>query len=883
MSFATSLTEVSSQKHLLFEVEPSEELWNWSATGGQSNTYEIAWNHLAATDIIKGGLYRRLISVEEDGTALSETDSIAKVEANAGYYYHDEAAGKIYVQTTGTADPDTLDMIAAIFRIHFSTNGSTFSKNAGVNAQDFDGATDWYTKASDLSGVSDGTKFVLSTWFRIRNADGAGGSLLGGTGSSFNLNRDADDKIFLSLHDASDNIVLHYVSKTRYLASDAPDWFHIYISVDTSIPAYCMYINGVDDMSTQPPGGTNYIFNEAAGNIDFTPGTWGLATNAAANNEIDGDLSEFYFAPGQYLNAEGRFKFRDVNGEPVGLGSTGELPTGTAPAIYAPGGDASANLGTGGNFTEAGSPAVIAGPAIRERHINYEKRILAGTRANVSEKAVDLIIGKQKTTTGVIALDNTDSLFDKLSRAWNWKNKSARYRFGIDDIEFFEYQTTGRLIVDDIAPLEESFTLSLVADIDAWRQRFPIAPHFGTVLGEGVIGTRIPVLLGRKNNTLPDLVDDEDNAANEWIYRIADNTYQTLYGVLAVYAINKSNGSWTTLTLNVDYTVDLTNCAITVNDTFDGGAEIEEKYEIRCSAQGQPAGSSDTSTDFLKYPGEIARYILTTFLEYTDADLDLDSFSAADANAPFILGFWIKEETTIRDVLRGIERSVLGAIRPKDNGTIEFFIWDPWSGDADATELGDEDFSKFETDVKMSTVYYKTDVLYNENLLNPGSFEIETVTHNPTKYLNDSIHRLSIETYLKSSSDAQLIAQRINFLYRGINIEIDFTERGIQMIDHELYQRVKVTKTRASSTAGSFTSRLMELVEIDKDFVTPRVSGRLGDLRGLSNVIGKWTEAGVPTWSNATDEEKAAAGYWTDANGLADASDLASAGKSRWW
>lgn len=871
-TFADAVTEVSSQKHLLFEVEPAEALWNWALSDGQTNTYEVAWSHLAATDVVKGGIYRQLISIEEDGTALTETDSIANVEANAGYYYHDEAAGKIYVHTSGSADPDTLDMTTAIFRLHFSTTGKTFVKDAGAEGRNFDGTNDYYTRGSALDGVAESKKCILSAWLRIDDDTGTQ-YLINTTGSLISCYKAVDGHIVVALYDSTPESVIIVFSNSTYTAS--PGWHHLYFSCDASILAVNLYIDGVDDK------GTVTALKNAT--IDFIQSQWRIGVSIFGGSGVRGPVSGFYFYPGEYLNAEGRLKFRDINGEPVGLGDNGELPTGTSPAIYAPDGDASNNLGTGGNFTETGNPTLASGPTIKTRHINYEKRVLSDSTANVSEEAVDLVAGRQRTTRGEISLDNSDKLFDKLSRAWNWKNKQARYRFGIDDIPFAEYQTTGRLVVDDIAPREDSFTLSLVAGTEAWRHRFPITPHFGAGLGEGVIGTRVPILIGSKSDIIPDLVDDEATNPNEWVYRIADNTYQTLDAVSAVYAINRSTGARTTLTLTTHYTVSLATCSITVLDAFDAGAEIEEKYEIRCDAVGQPAASGDTSTDYLQLPGEVVHWILNTFLGRSDSVLDLDSFSTADTAAPFDLAFWIKRETTIREVLRGIERSVLGTIRPKESGIVGLYIWDPWSGDADAIALSDEDFSHFEADVKMGTVYYKTSVLYDENPAKKGSFEVETVTHDATRYLNSSENYLKIETYLKNSSDAQLIAQRINFLYRGINVEIDFAERGIRMMDHELYQRVKVTKTRASSTAGTLTSRLMELLEIEKDFVTPRVTGRLGDLRGLVDVIGKWTEATAPTWSAATDEEKAASGFWTDANGLADASDLESAGVSRWW
>lgn len=649
-TYATAVLRPASRKHLLLEVEPGQELWGWTLTGG--NTYEISWNHLAATNIIKGGIYRRLISMEEDGVALTERASIALVDANAGSWYHDETVQKIYVHTTGSVDPDTLDMIASIFRLHFSTTGKTYV--------------------------------------------------------------------------------------------------------------------------------------------------------------IDG------------------------------------------------------------------------------RSIYFEKRILANTQAVIGDKVSDLMIGKQRTASGIISLANFDKLFDKLSVTWNWKNKVARVRFGLDDIAFSEYITARELLINDIVPTEIFFTLDLVEKVDVWRRRFPITPHFGSGLGEGVSGTRVPVLYGQKTDIIPDLVDDEYSTPNEWVYRIADQTKQQIYSVDNVYAINKSDGSRQALNLGVDYTANLVNCSITVNDAFDPGVEIEEVYEIRCDAKGLTAAelswsTPPTSVDYLKWPGELAKYILLTFLGYEETDLDLPSFVDADSDAPFELGAWIKAETSVRDILRTLERSSMSYVRPKKDGTIEFYVWDPWEGSATAIELSDEDFSLFEADVKITTVYYKTQIRYDENPAKPGSYQVETAVENAVDYLNKNAQELTIDTWLRNSSDAELLAQRVNFLYRGINTEFDFTERGVRMMDHELNQRVRVTKTRAPTTSGFLTSRLMEILELEKDFITPKVSGRLGDLKGLGDVVGKWTEPGAPIWTLATDAEKANSGFWCTDAGLANPADPASKDVSLWW
>jgi len=345
-TFAEAVTESSSQKHLLFEVEPNEPLWNWTLTDGKTNTYERSWNHLAATDVVKGGLYRRLIGIEEDGTALGETDSIARVEANAGYYYHDEANQKIYLHTTGSVDPDTLDMVAGIFRLHFSTTGETFTFTAGAEGRSFDGASDCFTKAFALDDVTDSKKFIYSTWFRLHGGDGNDMFLLNGGDPSpvaFTIRRqNTTNKLLIFCTNSADSVILYVTSKSTYTAS--PAWHHLYLSADLDTLALNLYVDGADEK-----GLVTTLLDDT---IDFTVVRWDIGSfNAGTSGLLNGGLSEIYFYPGEYLDAEGRFKFRDVNGEPVDLGDSGELVTGTSPACFFPDADATNNRGTGGDFT----------------------------------------------------------------------------------------------------------------------------------------------------------------------------------------------------------------------------------------------------------------------------------------------------------------------------------------------------------------------------------------------------------------------------------------------------------------------------------------------------------------------------------------------------
>jgi hypothetical protein len=222
----------------------------------------------------------------------------------------------------------------------------------------------------------------------------------------------------------------------------------------------------------------------------------------------------------------------------------------------------------------------------------------------------------------------------------------------------------------------------------------------------------------------------------------------------------------------------------------------------------------------------------------------------------------------------------MGYIREKRNSSlVEFYRWDPWRDSEDAESFEDEDFAAFISDAKMTTVYHKVIVRYDESPYYK-EWDVSTSSHNPTEDLMKPTQEITVDTYIKDSYDADMLAGRLNFLFRGIRFEFDFTERGMRLIDKNLNSRMRVTKTRAPSSTGSFTNRLMDLIFVEVDHITPKVEGRLADLQYN---VGKWTDDTAPAWSSATDAEKEDSGFWCDASGQADTSDPSSKNKSLWW
>jgi hypothetical protein len=128
-------------------------------------------------------------------------------------------------------------------------------------------------------------------------------------------------------------------------------WFNLLSSWNGGTGAFTVYVNGTGPGSV---GGTvSGISIPYATTGPFIIGFF--SGNASA---LNGCVSEFYFAPGQFLdftNSSNRALFYN-SGTPVNLGTTGQTPTGTSPAIYWKGAyNNLTNLGTiGGSFTAGG-------------------------------------------------------------------------------------------------------------------------------------------------------------------------------------------------------------------------------------------------------------------------------------------------------------------------------------------------------------------------------------------------------------------------------------------------------------------------------------------------------------------------------------------------
>ena len=518
----------------------------------------------------------------------------------------------------------------------------------------------------------------------------------------------------------------------------------------------------------------------------------------------------------------------------------------------------------------------------------YHQPWLIGGAPKLTSEVEDLLFGVKLSQTGDVAFSNAHGFWNTLiarNSDYVWKNKKARFYLGGEyngqSLLRSEYQPLVTMLIEDVSAdeLECRFTLKPLAK--RLERQVPVTPFFTSTypnLGDGVEGTKKWIGYGRAT-IRPDLTD---TTVSQGKWTIADAAYQTLFAVHAAYAVHKTTGARTTLTVTVDYTVDLAACTLTVvNATYNFA-----NYYIEVDVTGKPDGAGS----YYKTFGTIVKDLLQTFAGEIAADLDTASFTQADIDAPQELSVWLKNPRSLASILAtdelgqpSLERSVMGTVQQTLEGKWTVSIFDPGYDSATVTRLRREDFAKFLPEPKLESVFSTTNVYYDKDH-STGNWPVAQATDARVQYLSETQDFVDIYTFLRSSSDALTLAQRFQFIAGGVSLEVEFEERGAKLAAHRAGQKVLVTYGPAPDATGVFTEKAFELVRLDKNFSpVVTIAGRLGDLRGIAGMLGHWVDSAAPDWSAANASERANSGFWSDASGFVDPADGSTRDIRVWW
>lgn len=218
----------------------------------------------------------------------------------------------------------------------------------------FNGSSDYYVRGADLTDSADSKTGIFSAWVRLDGGDASNLTLLATDNLGCTIRRVVTNKFEVRLENAASTIISTFQTANTFTSSAV--WYHVLASWDLATTTTHLYIDGVSD-KVDTAGPTDDV-------IDYTSPNWGVGGATGGAAVFKGAFSEFYFAPGEFLDFSveaNRRKFIGADGSPANLGPDGSKPTGTAPIIYLSGGKDAfpINRGTGGSFTAVGTSLTV--------------------------------------------------------------------------------------------------------------------------------------------------------------------------------------------------------------------------------------------------------------------------------------------------------------------------------------------------------------------------------------------------------------------------------------------------------------------------------------------------------------------------------------------
>lgn len=270
-----------------------------------------------------------------------------------------------YVNRLGLGN-NTLKGFARLYRqttdgLRSSAGAASFiaddAPNYAPGALAYDGAADFALRGADLTGNSNGKLWSEVGWFKIDGGAGSSRIIRSSTSNRWQVTIDTANRVAFRAEDTGSNVVVNVRSATTFAADST--WHSYAFSVDTAAQTATL---AIDDIPETPS--VNTITLDAT--IDFVVADHSVGAAVGGADKWDGCLSSIWAANDialDFTDVAIRRSFIGRTGLPLSLGPAGQLPTGDAPILYFPDGDASNNAGTGGNFTnQAGSAACSDSP-----------------------------------------------------------------------------------------------------------------------------------------------------------------------------------------------------------------------------------------------------------------------------------------------------------------------------------------------------------------------------------------------------------------------------------------------------------------------------------------------------------------------------------------
>jgi hypothetical protein len=504
----------------------------------------------------------------------------------------------------------------------------------------------------------------------------------------------------------------------------------------------------------------------------------------------------------------------------------------------------------------------------------YEPYIAENGIPSISQETQQIHWGASQISSGAVVLLNNRGYFDQIAKRWIWNNKDIKILLGGDSLPYSEYTSlfAGKIMQATFTKTE--YSLEIQSKAFALLRNLPINNFWTSTWAEldpSAEGKPIPYYWGSYSAAQAPLVTciDQNYDANSSQWKICDTAFHEILSITQVYIDYGAGSGWETI---AHANESLANATFTIETKPIWGVT-----KVKVAFEGYHSGSV-----LIEGAPEIAEDILLNQFGYTAADLNAASLTASKAISTRALNVPIESEEAALTVIETICQSDLAFFDEDGSGLLRYRSWEP-SASGTVPVLAKEDILEIPEIVDDSSqLYWKIKAGYSY-LCEQGKYLYTESSDSESKYKYSRDDYLTINTYLRTSVDADELAFRLNWVTKNPSPIISLTLKAGQ-ISKTLGEKVKVTIARAPfQTAGGYDERVFEITSKDISCFPLFVQLKGRDLMDFGNNIGFWTADTIPAWGSASAQEREDSGFWCDANGLADPTDQSSLNVSLWW
>lgn len=475
---------------------------------------------------------------------------------------------------------------------------------------------------------------------------------------------------------------------------------------------------------------------------------------------------------------------------------------------------------------------------------------------------------------GNLCLLNGRGYFDQISKAFIWTNKKVKILLGGDSLAYGEYKLLYTAWIVDKMFTRQEFILEINSQAFNLMRQIPINKFWESNypnLDPYMEGKPIPIYYGEYNSSLAPVVTCIDSAygTDTYQFKICDHCIESIDHAYVIY---EDGNDWSTIAISNTNTT-LATFTVLDSDFVLGQSRIKVAFHGKSTAGG--------STAFGGAP-EIVEDLLTDILNYAATDLESTAFAASKTESENILNVPIEKVTQALTIIEKICQSDLAFFDEDENGHLRYRTWKPYLVST-YTEIDGTDFIEMPEFIEDNKQLYSTVSIGYAYSCSREKYKFVDKTEAKTQYKFDRNEQLELKTYLRTKSDATILAQRINYLTRDPTLKLNANFK-MPLIDKNLGDKVEITLDRVPSTNSSgYTNQVFEINEKQISYSPLINEMQMFNLKDFGGYIGYWTSAAAPKWSTASDAQKRVAGYWSDSSGYADPSDSSSLNVSLWW